>query len=221
MQHVKIISIENATHDVVHIKTEKPRHLKFLPGQAVDVSLVNPTWEAELRPFTFTSLPSDDYLEFHIKTYLDHHGVTEQIGKLKQGDSLSIGEVFGDIQYRGEGIFISGGAGVTPFISIFKKLEKEGHVGDNKLILANKTSADIIERSYFNNLLGDNFINVLSQEEKAGFEQGYVTKEIIETQIQSKNTFYYLCGPPPMMEAVLQQLDELGVDQARIIQEQF
>src|SRR5690606_25640774 len=105
MKQVKILSIENATHDVAHIITEKPKNLVFLPGQAVDVSINTPSWEDELRPFTFTSLPTDNHLEFFIKVYPEHKGVTAQIGKLKKNDLLSIGEVFGDIQYKNEGVF--------------------------------------------------------------------------------------------------------------------
>lgn len=221
MQSVKITSITNATPDVVHITTEKPHGFSYLPGQAADVALDKPDWEEEVRPFTFTSLPSDEYLEFFIKTYPEHNGVTEQIGKLKQGDSLLIGDIFGDIQYKDEGVFIAGGAGITPFIAIFKELEKENKLGNNKLIFANKTEADIIEHIYFSKLLGKNFINVLSEVEKEGFEHGYITKELIKGQMQTSSSCFYLCGPPPMMDAVLKQLNELGIDDARIVKEQY
>lgn len=221
MQNIKIISLEKATHDVVRIKTEKPQEFSYLPGQAVDVSLPKPEWETESRPFTFTSLPSDDYLEFFIKIYPEHKGVTQEISKLQQGDMLSIGEPFGDIQYKGEGVFIAGGAGVTPFIAIFKTLEKENNLGNNKLIFANKTEADIIEHIYFNELLNKNFINVLSKEKKRGFEYGYITKDLIKEQMQNNGNHYYLCGPPPMMDAVLKQFKELGIDDRQIIKEQF
>ncbi|MCX7549985.1 FAD-binding oxidoreductase [Xanthomarina sp. F2636L] len=72
MKQVKIISIENTTHNVAHITTEKPQNLEFLPGQAVDVAIKKPSWENELRPFTFTSLPTDNHLEFFIKVYPEH-----------------------------------------------------------------------------------------------------------------------------------------------------
>ncbi|MEO6950030.1 MAG: flavodoxin reductase, partial [Ginsengibacter sp.] len=188
MSQVKILSIVNATHDVVHITAEKPESLSFSPGQAADVSLTAPEWEKELRPFTFTSLPSDDHLEFFIKTYPEHKGVTEQIGKLKKDDKLEIGEVFGDIQYKGEGIFIAGGAGITPFIAILKNLQKENLLGNNKLIFANKTAADIINKEFLDNLLGENFINVLSEESHNGYEHGYITKELIKSHMQNGDT---------------------------------
>lgn len=221
MKNIKIISIQHATHDVMHVRTEKPQGFSYVSGQAVDIAVNKPNWEEKLRAFTFTSLPTDDHLEFFIKTYPEHNGVTEQISKLQAGDSLLIGDVFGDIEYKGEGIFIAGGAGVTPFIAIFKQLENESKVGDNKLIFANKTESDIIEKSYFKNLLEDNFVNVLSDEEKAGFENGYITKEIIKDQISTNSSNFYLCGPPIMMDAVMKQLKELGIDEKKIVKEQF
>lgn len=221
MSKVKVLSIDNATHDVVHITAEKPKGISFLPGQAVDVSIPVPGWETELRPFTFTSLPSDDYIEFFIKTYPERKGVTEQIGKLHEGSILEIGEVFGDIQYKGEGIFLAGGAGITPFISILKSLKSQNSLGNNKLIFANKTSGDIIHKKFFEGLLGKNFINVLSEEKNNGYEHGYITRELIESQAQGDQTRFYLCGPPPMMDAVLKQLTELHIPDGRIVKEAF
>ncbi|HZH87237.1 MAG TPA: FAD-binding oxidoreductase [Brumimicrobium sp.] len=220
METVRILSIEKATHDVMQIITEKS-NISFTPGQAVDVSIVKPKWEEEQRPFTFTSLPKDDHLEFFIKTYPDHNGVTEQIGKLERGDSLELGEVFGAIEYKDEGIFIAGGAGITPFISILKNLEDQNIIGNNKLIFANKKYEDIIQHAYFEKLLGKNMINVLSDDKKEGCEQGYITKDIIKAQMKGKNQYFYLCGPPPMMKSVLKDLKELGVDEEHIVKEGF
>ena len=221
MSQVKILSIEKATHDVMHITAEKPESISYLPGQAVDVSLTKEGWKKELRPFTFTSLPSDDHIEFFIKTYPNHKGVTDQIRNLKKDDTLEIGEVFGDIQYKGEGIFIAGGAGITPFISIMKDLQKQNILGNNKLIFANKTSGDIIQKDFFDHLLGKNFINVLSEEKIDGYEHGYINKDLIKSQMQSGNTKFYLCGPPPMMDAVLKQLVELNIAEENIVKEAF
>lgn len=221
MKQVKIISIEKATHDVLHIRTEKPAGINFLPGQAADVSLNKPSYENELRAFTFTSLPSDNYLEFFIKTYPSHKGVTDQMLNLTSGDSLFIGDVFGDIHYKKEGVFIAAGAGITPFLAIFKALNKQDKLQQNKLLFANKTAGDIIQYDYLNQLLGANFVNVLSEEKKEGFLHGYITKEIIQSQIENKDCTFYLCGPPPMMDAVIVQLKELGVNDIDIVKEPF
>lgn len=141
---------------------------------------------------------------------------------LRAGDELILHDVFGDISYKDVGIFFVGGAGVTPFIAIFKQLEKEKAIGSNKLISANKTKADIILEERFSALLGGNFINVLSRETVAGYEQGFVTAALIKRYIVDGQTGYvYLCGPDPMMAAVQGHLADLGIKGDFIVMEAF
>lgn len=220
-QVVRIRSTEHVTHDVLHLVADKPAGLSFIAGQAVDISLPKKGWEKELRPFTFTSLPEDECIEFTIKTYPSHHGVTEQLLSLVSGDELVVHDVFGDIHYKEEGIFIAGGAGVTPFIAIFKQLDKNKQIGNNKLIFANKTKADIILEDTFQQLLGNNFINVLSDEERAGYEHGYITADLIKKHMDERCKYFYICGPDPMMEAVEKELLSLGISKDFIVREGF
>ncbi|GAB3009687.1 hypothetical protein GCM10027051_08520 [Niabella terrae] len=221
MERVTIQSVQKITHDVLQIRADKPGNLQFKPGQAVDLSIDKPGWEKELRPFTFTSLPEDDHIEFTIKTYPDHHGVTGQLLSLVPKDGLLLHEVFGDIHYKGPGIFLAGGAGVTPFIAIFKYLEKEGKIGENKLIFANKTSADIILEDTFRDLLGANFINILSQQQTEAYEHGYITAALIQQHADENIRYYYLCGPDAMMESVEAELTKLGIAASAIVKEAF
>lgn len=220
-QIVKILSLEHVTHDVLKISTQKPLGLNYKPGQAVDVSINQSGWEEKMRAFTFTSLPTDEGLEFVIKTYPSHKGVTKQLSTLKVDDELIIQDPFGDISYKGEGIFIAGGAGITPFISIFRQLEKEKLVGNNKLIFANKTEADIIHLAQFKNLLGDHFINILSDEKNTAYEHGFITVELIKKHISNATNYFYICGPEPMMDAVGKQLSSLGIADEYIVKEAF
>lgn len=221
-QHfVKIKSIEKITHDVLRIVTEKPNAYHFISGQATEISIDKTGWENERRPFTFTCLPTDNYLEFTIKTYPSHKGVTNELLKLKEEDGLILHDVFGAIAYKGEGIFIAGGAGVTPFISIFRLLHSKNEVGGNKLIFANKSRADIILEQDFKHLLGKNFINILSDEKADGYAHGYITEEFLKSNLTDLKKKIYLCGPEPMMEVVERLLVNLGADANRIIKEQF
>jgi ferredoxin-NADP reductase len=221
-QHfVKIRSIDNVTHNVLKIVTEKPQAYNFTPGQATEVSINKAGWQRERRPFTFTCLPDDDYLEFTIKTYPAHKGVTNELLNLSQNDELILHEVFGAIAYKGEGVFIAGGAGVTPFISIFRSLRSKNEIGSNKLIFANRTKADIILEQEFKDLLGENFINILSEEETNKYAHGHITEEFLKSNIPDLKKKIYLCGPEPMMEAVEKQLSNLGVEARSIIKEEF
>ncbi len=221
MERVKILSTVHLTHDVLGITAEKPAGITYTPGQAADISIGKQGWEQEMRAFTFTSLPDDDHIAFTIKTYPARHGVTGQLLSLTEGDELIIHDIFGDIAYKGEGLFIAGGAGVTPFIAILKQLEKENRIGNNKLIFANKTKADIILEDWFSRLLGDNFINVLSDEENADFRHGYISADLIKQYMDGHLEHVYLCGPDPMMQAVEQQLSSLGITGGAIVKETF
>jgi ferredoxin-NADP reductase len=84
-QHlVKIKSIKHITHDVSQIVTEKPPHYSFTPGQTTEIAISKNDWKNEKRPFTFTALPDSDFLEFTIKTYPSHDGVTKELLQLEK-----------------------------------------------------------------------------------------------------------------------------------------
>jgi ferredoxin-NADP reductase len=208
---VKIISIEHVPHDVKRFRVEKPAGYSFIPGQATEVSINTTALRNEKRPFTFTCLNSASYLEFTIKIYSSRNGVTNELGKLKTGDELILRDVWGAISYKGKGVFIAGGAGVTPFISIFRDLQTRNEVSGNMLIFANKTKADIILEQEFKLLLGKAFVNILSDERADGYFHGIISESFLRDTIADLNTRFYVCGPPPMMDAVLKQLANLGV----------
>lgn len=220
-QAVKIKSIQHITHDVLQIVTEKPENFNFTPGQATEISINKSSWKSEKRPFTFTSLPEEDFLEFTIKTYPSHRSVTNELPELSAGDELLLHEIFGDISYKGEGVFIAGGAGVTPFICILRYLKSKNKLGKNKLIFANNTKEDIILKQEFEDLLGENFINILSQDIVAGYEHGRITKDFLDKHITDTGKNVYLCGPAPMMEAVEKHLLKLNIDEKLINKEAF
>ena len=81
-----ILDITPVTHDVNRYRLEKPEGYRFHPGQATDVSINKTKWREEKRPFTFTCLNDDPFLEFTIKSYRDHDGVTKELGNLHPGD---------------------------------------------------------------------------------------------------------------------------------------
>jgi ferredoxin-NADP reductase len=221
-QHiVKIESIELITHDVLRIVTEKPKQYNFTPGQATEISINKNGWKNEKRPFTFTCLPEDHYLEFTIKTYPAHKSVTNKLLQLKKDDELILNDVFGAINYKGEGVFIAGGAGVTPFISIFRYLNSKNEIGVSKLIFANKTKEDIILEQEFKDLLGNNFINILSEEKANGYASGLITMDFLQDNFGGINQYFYLCGPPPMIEFIEKHLQNLNVEEKHIIKEEF
>lgn len=223
MSHtLKITDIENVTHDVKQIRFEKPEDYSYVPGQATEVAIDKDGWRDEKRPFTFTSLNSDEYLEFVIKIYPEHDGVTGQIGKLKTGDSLIIDDPWGTIKFKKAGVFLAGGAGVTPFIAIFRDLHKKGNIGENTLIFSNKSEKDIILKEEFDKILGERFINVITDEptENHTYLGGHINKAFLESQIDDFSQAFYVCGPDPFNEAIMQYLKDLGADPDALVFEE-
>lgn len=222
-QRLRIIDIQKVTHDVKQFTLEKPDGYEFEPGQATEVAIDKEGWREEKRPFTFTSLNEQEFLQFIIKIYPEHEGVTEQIGGLNVGDFLLVDDPWGTIQYKGEGTFLAGGAGVTPFIAIFRDLHEKGEIGNNKLIFSNKTEKDIILKEEFEEILGDQFINVITDEEPSGdhiFTDGFIDKDFLESQIDDVDQPFYVCGPGPFNEAMMGYLKELGANPEALVFEE-
>ena len=219
---VTIRDIQKVTHDVNQYTFDKPEGYEFEPGQATEVAIDKEGWRDEKRPFTFTSLKENDRLQFVIKSYPDHNGVTEQIGMLQKGDAFIIDDPWGTIQYKGPGVFLAGGAGVTPFIAIFRDLYNEGNIAGNKLIFSNKTEKDIILKDEFEKMLGDNFINVITDEETDLYVnlEGFIDKEFLAEEIDDFDQPFYVCGPPAFNDAMMDYLKELGADPDALVFEE-
>lgn len=217
-----IKNIEQVTHDVKQFDFEKPEGFEFEPGQATEVAIDKDGWRDEKRPFTFTSLNEDPDLQFTIKIYDDHDGVTKQIGKLEEGDRFIIDDPWGTIQYTGPGVFLAGGAGVTPFIAIFRQLHKDGEIDGNKLIFSNKTEKDIILEEEFSEMLDDRFINVITDEPTDDHINldGFIDKEFLESQINDFSQPFYICGPMAFNKAMMKYLKELGADPDALVFEE-
>ena len=90
---VNILEVTQITHDVKKFVVEKPDNYEFIPGQATEVAINKPGFSEQTRPFTFTGLNEWPNLEFIIKIYRDHQGVTNELDKLKPGDSIIIHDI--------------------------------------------------------------------------------------------------------------------------------
>ena len=207
-----IIETADVTHDVRRLRLKKPAGYEFEPGQATEVAIDKDGWREEGRPFTFTCLNDRPYLEFTIKIYPDHDGVTEQIGQLQKGDRLILDDPFGTIRYKGKGCFIAGGAGVTPFIAIIRDLQAKGRLDGNKLLFSNKKERDIILRDEFEAADGLQCLFTLTEEDSAGRLSGRIDQAFLKKHVGDFSQNFYLCGPPAMVEDLTEALKALGAD---------
>ncbi|MDB4919340.1 flavodoxin reductase [Mucilaginibacter sp.] len=216
---VKVLKTEFVTHNVKRFTLQKPEGYTFISGQATDVSINKPGLEDDLHPFTFTCLNSDDHLEFTIKIYKGHNGFTEKLIDVNAGDELIIHEVFGAINFKGPGLFIAGGAGLTPFISILRQLKKDNLLAGNTLLFANRTEDDIIINDELNQMLGERHIDIIS-EPKSGMPGKHIDKDLLEQHVTDDKHYYYICGPDPFVAQLKDDLVELGVPKEYIVVEE-
>ncbi len=209
---VKIRSIEQVTPDVKQFKVDKPKGYSFTPGHATEVSINKPDWKDKKRPFTFTSLNEDDFLEFTIKIYPDHDGVTEELDKLKPGDELIIGDSWGAIEYKGPGYIIAGGAGITPYIAMLRDLHDKKKDSGLYLIFSNKTDEDIILKDELDKLLNKKTTYVVTDQEDTKHKNAYINEEFLKNEIDDVQKRFYVCGPPKMVEEINKILENMGAD---------
>jgi ferredoxin-NADP reductase len=214
---VRIIEIFQVTHDVKCFRTEKPDGYEFHPGQATDLSINKPGIEKETRPFTFTALTSKPYLEFTIKRYADHHGITDKLHQLKTGDELIVRDSWGAINYKGPGYFIAGGAGITPFIAILRNLYHENKIEDNELFFSNKTSSDIIYKEELLKILGKQVVFILTKDKMEGFENRRMDEQFIRKNISDFSKHFYICGPDPMVNELAATLQKTGASTEALV----
>lgn len=209
-------SIEPVTHDTYRLRFDKPEGFSFKPGQATLLRLDRDGWRDNKHPFTMTSLPDEPHLEFTIKTYPEHHGLTEQIAKLSPGDGVIIGNAWGAITDSGPGVFIAGGAGVTPFIAILRDRHRRGELQGCRLIFSNKQARDIILREEWEAMEGLETLFTLTDEDVEGLESGMIDAAFLERHLEGFDDRFYVCGPPPMVEAIEGILKDKGVPEDRI-----
>ncbi|ADE14521.1 oxidoreductase FAD/NAD(P)-binding domain protein [Nitrosococcus halophilus Nc 4] len=207
---VTLLMTEFVTHDVKRFLVSRPPGFEYQPGQGVELAINQPEWKDQGRPFTPTSLEEDKVLEFIIKEYPDHHGVTEKLHALRPGEELLLSEAFGTITHQGPGVFIAGGAGITPFIAIIRQLAREGQLADHMLIFSNKTPADVICEKEFRYYFDENCLLTCTETNGAGYDNRFINKEFLQEKISDFSQRFYTCGPPQFVKDINSALIELG-----------
>ncbi len=217
MQKLKILDTSYITHDVKRFVVKKPEGFTYRPGQATHLSVPKPGWEDKLKPFTFTSLNDWPELEFTIKIYEKHEGVTQQLGLLTAGDEIIMHDVFDTFEYKGPGIFIAGGTGITPFIAIFRALYLSKNLRGVALLYSNKSQDDIILGKELHQLLGNAYKNVFTKQGVIGFRERHIDKKFLVENIGDFDYRFYVCGPEQFTKDISEALISLGADTESII----
>jgi ferredoxin-NADP reductase len=218
-QELTLHSKQALTPDTHRYVFGKPDGLDFQPGQAAELTLMKDGWRDEARPFTFTSLPADDRLEFVIKSYPEHEGMTEQLAKLEPGARVQMDAPFGAISDHGPGVFIAAGAGITPFIPILAQHHAEGKM-DCTLLFSNKTPADIILRDHWEEMNGLKTVFTVTDDDASDLPNAMIDKGFLQNHLSRFDQTFYLCGPRGFVKDVRKALKSLGADADKIVTEE-
>lgn len=218
MNHtVTLLMSQFVTHDVKRFIVSKPLGFSVTPGQGVELAIALPGLSEQARPFTPTGFTDDRVLEFTIKAYPKGGGVTRALHQLDPGAELLMSEPFGTIRYQGSGVFIAGGAGITPFLAILRSLARTGELEGQTLIFSNKAPRDVICEKELRHLLGERCILTCTGAAAPGYEHRRVDRAFLEEKIQDFKQRFYVCGPPPFMEAVNGALTVMGASAESLV----
>jgi len=213
--------VVNETKDVFSLYLEPKQEFKFQAGQFCFLRINRDNLFAR-HPFTISSCPNDKLIRFTIKIY----GMfTQEASKLKKGDSIFLEGPFGGfvVNYlQKDLVFIAGGIGITPFVSIIDDLQSKNTKQKMSLFYCTKTKDDLCFEKELNANKNLKSIFVLSKENVKGYEYGHINKDLILRNIPNyKDSLYYICGPEPLKKEVIRILKELNVKQECIHYESF
>ncbi len=209
------------THDTYRLVFDRPEGFEFEAGQCTHWAFDADGWRDEDRPFTMTSQPEEtDRVEFVIKTYPDHDGgMTKHIPEMSPGDRVVGDAPGGAITDKGPGVFIAGGAGVTPYIPILRRRAQDGALEGCTLIYSNRTEGDIILREEWEGMDGLETVFTVTDQPDASVDTRVIDAEFLKDHLGDKNRRFYICGPKGMVNDVRDALKGAGVDGDNIVTE--
>lgn len=201
------------------------KRMSFQAGQFAYISLKD-SFSKEEHPFTIASDPRDDTLEFVIKNNGDY---TSQISRVKEGTTVMVEGPYGvlsNIQMPGPFVFVAGGIGITPLMSMLRHMKGKEDTPHTHLYYGNRTSDDI---AFYDELVSlqesepwFEVTFVLSHERKENMPHGRITADFITKDMQHlRLANYFIVGPPSMMKSIEKGLISKGVNKTQIFTEKF
>ncbi len=221
-----ISEVRQESHDTWGLFFEG-RPIAHKPGQFMIVNLERGGRMSESHPFTISSSPDASHLSITPKAIGDF---TATIKDTTTNDKAYVNApygVFSFLNYEADSyIFVVGGIGITPFISMLRYMKDNDIKKEVMLLWGNKTEADILFRDELEQLSQWNpdfrYVHVLSEQEDWQGERGFITPELLKKYVEDfADKEIFLCGPPIMMTKVSASLLGLGVDKHRIHMEEF
>jgi len=229
-------SLRRRPFSVAEVRRENPSvctvffdgdHGEYKPGQFMILQLKRDGVVSESHPFTISSSPTEEKLSVTIKEVGDF---TSTVKRTRPSEAAYIDMPYGVFSFLNSPadafVFIAGGIGITPFMSMLRYMNDRKMRHKVLLLWANRTEEDILFKEELAAMGQENpslkIVHVLSRQDSWQGEKGHVDRERLQKVVRNYGAAkFFICGPPAMMGAVKSALRDLGVPSRRILMERF
>lgn len=207
------------------------KEVNFKPGQYFFITIPKLNYDdprGNIRHFSIVNSPLEKGIIKMATRLREQSGFKKTLRELDKGSEVTIGSVTGDFTLpkdeNKELIFIAGGIGITPFISMLNYINQKKLSTKVTLIYSNRNKESTPFFDELKKLEKKNknikIIFIMTQDENWKGEKRRIDKELIEDYVKNfENCTFYVAGPPSLNDAVLKTLKELGVK--NIVRENF
>ena len=215
----------SASTIALSIKGEALSRLAFLPGQYVNLKVPG---SEQSRAYSFSSLQKDGEVSFLIRNVPGGLMSSFLTNLAKAGDSMSLAGPLGSFYLRPIQrplLLLAGGTGLAPFTAMLEKIAEQGSEHPLHLIYGVTNDFDLVEldrlQDFAARIPNFTFSACVANPDSQYPQKGYVTQHIEPRHLNDGDVDLYLCGPPPMVEAVSQYVSEQGITPANFYYEKF
>ncbi|HEX3834210.1 MAG TPA: MmoB/DmpM family protein [Solirubrobacteraceae bacterium] len=207
-------AVVQLTEDIFGVTVTVPEDFAWLPGQYIDVHV--PGEDGARRSFSVASLPDSRHIELMIKRY-PRGRLSGMLGsEIVAGSQLAFTGPYGAFHLRPSDapiLMVAGGSGMAPVLGVLRQLAAESCARPIRFFYGARSPGDLFATDEIARL-GERLADFRFTPVTEGF-----VHDAIDEELESPDV--YMCGPPPMLEAVEALLTRRGVDPARIFQDRF
>ncbi|WP_026872243.1 benzoate 1,2-dioxygenase electron transfer component BenC [Inquilinus limosus] len=222
----RLVSVDRLSDTTIAFSLEGTDGFGFLPGQYVNVQVPGTD---QRRAYSFSSAPGSDRLSFLVRDIPG--GLMSGFLRDRAEPGMAIGfsgpeGSFYLREVRRPLLFLAGGTGLAPFLSMLGRLAEAGTGGHPvHLVYGVTNDADLVAvdrlEAFAARIPGFTFATCVAAADSAHPRKGYVTHHIEAGRLNGGEVDIYLCGPPPMVDAVRGWLGEQGIKPANFYTEKF